>query len=125
MKTRLTCFAAFLLCLAGLALPLRSALGLGSFWELGAILLPAIVIFGPAMLLPRKAALGWCLLVMVGAAILMAMSLSAESSCSGDGCIGYAIFTYFIGGPILGGTGAIAAIRYFAKGPMTAIEPAA
>jgi hypothetical protein len=115
MRTRLILFALLFLILCGFTYWFD-----GGGWQLvGYVAVPVSLVVGLAILLPRKPAIIWCGLIATGAAILTAMSIHSSSSCNGDGCIGYFLFTFFVGGPIVVGASIIAAIRYFAKGPVS------
>jgi hypothetical protein len=114
MRRRFVILALLLVVTGAIAIWFSRKFG-GESWLLWFMLLPMVIGAGPSILLPRKPAIGWAVLVALVAATLSALALKASSSCSGDGCLGYFFFAYFAGAPVAVVSVILAIVRFLAK----------
>lgn len=99
---------------------------LGGGYSLGMSLfltIPMLIAYGPAILLPRKAAIGWSILVLLGAIVFGSMANSAGQNCSGDGCIGHSMGVWLIALPAGLVAALIGFVRFFVKGLDAPADP--
>jgi hypothetical protein len=120
MKLRFAIFAVVAVVAVSVSLWFSDLMGGGLSFVL---IIPMLIAYGPAILLPRKAAIGWSILVILAAVVFGSMAYNAGQHCSGDGCIGHSMTVWFIALPAGLIAGLIGLLRFAVKEDKAPADP--